>query len=133
MNVRVPRLSMKGRNSLIRADIYTQRQEELCLHITPDAHHPALSVLIPMAMQDAGLFKSFLAAAQSQYEWRRNRNPRNPRRSQAMLIIQNDAISSLQKRLAQPSAHLDDGLIMSVLHIMVADVSFIIQCSFIPN
>lgn len=96
------------------------------MHITPDAHHPALSVLIPMAMQDAGLFKSFLAAAQSQYEWRRNRNPRNPQRSQAMLIIQNDAISSLQKRLAQPSAHLDDGLIMSVLHIMVADVSFLI-------
>ncbi|KIV77557.1 hypothetical protein PV11_09347 [Exophiala sideris] len=112
-----------GQPSMASIDeyIYTQRQEELCLHITPDANHPALSVLIPMAMQDTGLFRAFLAAAQSQYEWRRNRNPRNPQRSQAMIMIQNDAIATLQKRLAQPAAHLDDGLIMSVLHLMVAD------------
>ena len=112
-------------------DIYTQRQEELCLHITPDANHPALSVLIPMAMRDTGLFRAFLAAAQSQYEWRRKRNPRNPQRSQAMIMIQNDAIATLQKRLAQPAAHLDDGVIMSVLHLMVADVSSIPH-EFIP-
>jgi hypothetical protein len=76
-----------------------------------------------MSMQDPALFKCFLVAAQSLYEWRRNRNPRQPQRSKTMLQLQTDAISSLQKRVAQPAAYLDDGLVISVLHLMVADVS----------
>lgn len=106
---------------LIQADFYIQRNEELLLKIRPDAQHPVLSVLFPMSMQDPGLFKCFLVGAQSLYEWRRF--PHQAQGSQIMMRLQSEAISSLQKRLTLPAAHMDDGLVISVLHLMVADVS----------
>ena len=107
---------------LTRADIYILRNEELVLQITPDVAHPAISVVFPMSMQDPGLFKCFLVGAQSLYEWRRN--PHQSQRSRTMIHLHGEAISSLQQRLSSLSTHLDDGLVMSVLHLMVADVSF---------
>ena len=40
-----------------------------------------------------------------------------------MIHLQGKAISALQRRLSKPSAHHDDGLLLAVLHLMVADVS----------
>lgn len=102
------------------ADVYIQRNEELLLKVRPDLQHPVLSVLFPMSMQDPSLFKCFLVGAQSLYEWRRF--PRQAKPSQTMMCLQSEAITSLQKRLTLPAAHLDDGLVLSVLHLMVADV-----------
>ncbi|EXJ79307.1 hypothetical protein A1O3_08809 [Capronia epimyces CBS 606.96] len=99
--------------------VYIQRNEELLLKIRPDVQHPVLSVLFPLSMQDPGLFKCFLVGAQSLYEWRRF--PHQAKPSQTMMRMQSEAISSLQKRLALPAAHMDDGLVLSVLHLMVAD------------
>jgi hypothetical protein len=102
-------------------DISIYRKEELCLKIKPDIDHPAISVLFPMSVQDPDLFKCLLVGAQSLHDWRRR--PFYVNRSRAMLKLQNDAISSVQKRLAGPQAHLDDGLLISITHLMVADVS----------
>lgn len=103
-------------------DISILRHEELVLKVTPDVHHPALSVIFPLSMQDPELFKCFVVGARALYEWRRN--PYHVvHRSRAILYLKKDAISSLQKRLSSPSAHLDDGLVISVAHLMVADVS----------
>lgn len=84
--------------------------------------HPALSVMVPMAMQDPALFKCLVTAAQSLFEWRRSPNPNQPQRSRALVLAQNDAIKALRKRLAKPDAQYDDGLIISVVHLMTADV-----------
>ncbi|EXJ96101.1 hypothetical protein A1O1_01227 [Capronia coronata CBS 617.96] len=113
--------AMGGRHSMQSVDeyVYIQRNEELLLKIRPDVQHPVLSVLFPMSMQDPGLFKCFLVGAQSLYEWRRF--PQQAKPSQTMMRLQSEAISSLQKRLTLPAAHLDDGLVISVLHLMVAD------------
>ncbi len=109
----------------MRADVWTFQKEELCLHITPGMEHPTLSVMVPMAIQDPGLFKCLITAAQSLYERRRNPDPRRSVRSKALILAQNDAIQALQKRLSQPDAPFDDGVVMSVLHLMTADVSHI--------
>lgn len=109
----------------MRADVWTFQKEELCLHITPGMEHPTLSVMVPMAIQDPGLFKCLITAAQSLYERRRNPDPRRSVRSKALILAQNDAIQALQKRLAQPDAPFDDCVVMSVLHLMTADVSHI--------
>ncbi|KIW51134.1 hypothetical protein, variant [Exophiala xenobiotica] len=85
--------------------------------------HPTLSVMVPMAIQDPGLFKCLITAAQSLYERRRNPDPRRSVRSKALILAQNDAIQALQKRLSQPDAPFDDGVVMSVLHLMTADSS----------
>ena len=71
-------------------------------------------------MQDPDLFKCLLVVAQSLHDWRRH--PFHVNRSHGMLKLQNEAILSLQKRLAAPQAHLDDGLLISITHLMVADV-----------
>ena len=74
-----------------------------------------------MSMQDPELFKCLLVGAQSLYDWRRQ--PFHVNRSNEMLKLQNEAIMSLRKRLTAPEAHLDDGLLISITHLMVADVS----------
>ncbi|KAJ9496494.1 hypothetical protein H2202_008157 [Exophiala xenobiotica] len=114
-----------GRPSMESIDeyVWTFQKEELCLHITPGMEHPTLSVMVPMAIQDPGLFKCLITAAQSLYERRRNPDPRGSVRSKALILAQNDAIQALQKRLAQPDAPFDDGVVMSVLHLMTADSS----------
>ncbi|KIW96622.1 uncharacterized protein Z519_02013 [Cladophialophora bantiana CBS 173.52] len=95
------------------------RKEELCLKVTPDVEHPAISVLFPMSMQDPDLFKCLLVGAQSLHDWRRD--PFHVNRSRTMLKLQNEAILSLRKRLSSPSAHLDDGVLISITHLMIAD------------
>ncbi|OQU99602.1 Fungal specific transcription factor domain-containing protein [Cladophialophora immunda] len=95
------------------------RKEELCLKITPDVEHPAISVVFPLSMQDPGLFKCLLVGAQSLHDWRRD--PFHVNRSRTMLKLQNEAILSLRKRLSAPSAHLDDGVLISITHLMIAD------------
>ncbi|KIW42002.1 uncharacterized protein PV06_05593 [Exophiala oligosperma] len=114
-----------GRPSMESIDeyVYTFTKEELCLHITPGMEHPALSVMVPMAMQDPALFKCLVTAAQSLFEWRRSPNPNQPERSRALILAQNDAIKALRTRLAKPDAQYDDGLIISVVHLMTADSS----------
>ncbi|KAL2427230.1 hypothetical protein ABEF95_003680 [Exophiala dermatitidis] len=113
--------AMTGTHRMESVDeyVYIQRNEELLLKVRPDLQHPVLSVLFPMSMQDPGLFKCFLVGAQSLYEWRRF--PRQAKPSQTMMRLQSEAITTLQKRLTLPAAHLDDGLVLSVLHLMVAD------------
>ena len=103
------------------ADIYIYRKEELCLKVTPDVDHPAISVVFSMSMQDADLFKCLLVGAQSLHDWRRD--PFHVNRSHEMLKLQNEAILAVRKRLTAPQAHLDDGLLISITHLMVADVS----------
>ncbi|EXJ61352.1 uncharacterized protein A1O5_11910 [Cladophialophora psammophila CBS 110553] len=95
------------------------RKEELCLKVTPDVEHPAISVVFPMSMQDPDLFKCLLVGAQSLRDWRRD--PFHVNRSRTMLKLQNEAILSLRKRLSSPSAHLDDGVLISITHLMIAD------------
>ncbi|KIW84511.1 hypothetical protein Z517_03761 [Fonsecaea pedrosoi CBS 271.37] len=97
------------------------RKEELCLKITPDVDHPVISVLFPLSMQDPGLFKCLLFGAQSLHDWRRD--PFHVNRSRDMLKLQNEAILSLRERLSAPSAHLDDGVLISITHLMIADSS----------
>ncbi|EXJ64876.1 hypothetical protein A1O7_01215 [Cladophialophora yegresii CBS 114405] len=95
------------------------RKEELCLKITPDVDHPAVSVVFPMSMQDPDLFKCLLMGAQSLYDWRRD--PFHVNRSHDMLKLQNEAILAVRKRLSAPEAHLDDGILVAITHLMVAD------------
>ncbi|KIX93364.1 uncharacterized protein Z520_11007 [Fonsecaea multimorphosa CBS 102226] len=95
------------------------RKEELCLKVTPDVEHPAISVVFPLSMQDPGLFKCLLVGAQSLHDWRRD--PFHVNRSQPMVKLQNEAILSLRTRLSAPSAHLDDGVLIAITHLMVAD------------
>jgi hypothetical protein len=102
-------------------DIYIYRKEELCLKITPDVDHPAISVVFPMSMQDPDLFKCLLVGAQSLHDWRRD--PFHVNRSHEMLKLQNEAILSVRKRLSAPQALLDDGVLIAITHLMVADVS----------
>jgi hypothetical protein len=102
-------------------DIYIYRKEELCLKITPDVDHPAISVVFPMSMQDPDLFKCLLVGAQSLHDWRRD--PFHVNRSHEMLNLQNEAILSVRKRLSAPQALLDDGVLIAITHLMVADVS----------
>lgn len=104
------------------ADIHILRKEELCLKITPDVDHPSISVVFPMSMHDPDLFKCLLVGAQSLHDWRRD--PFHVNRSSDMLKLQNEAILSLRKRLTAPEAHLDDGLLISITHLMVADVCY---------
>ncbi|ETI28825.1 hypothetical protein G647_01277 [Cladophialophora carrionii CBS 160.54] len=95
------------------------RKEELCLKITPDVDHPVVSVVFPMSMQDPDLFKCVLMAAQSLHDWRRD--PFHVNRSHEMLKLHNEAILSVRKRLSAPEAHLDDGVLVAITHLMVAD------------
>ncbi|OAL29468.1 hypothetical protein AYO20_09205 [Fonsecaea nubica] len=97
------------------------RKEELCLKVTPDVEHPVISILFPLSMQDPGLFKCLLFGAQSLHDWRRD--PFHVNRSRDMLKLQNEAILSLRERLSAPSAHLDDGVLISITHLMIADSS----------
>ncbi|KAH0836208.1 hypothetical protein FOPE_04312 [Fonsecaea pedrosoi] len=103
------------------------RKEELCLKITPDVDHPVISVLFPLSMQDPGLFKCLLFGAQSLHDWRRD--PFHVNRSRDMLKLQNEAILSLRERLSAPSAHLDDGVLISITHLMIADGSGVTEIS----
>ncbi|OAG37173.1 hypothetical protein AYO21_08591 [Fonsecaea monophora] len=107
--------------SIDESDISILRKEELCLKITPDVDHPVISVLFPLSMQDPGLFKCLLFGAQSLHDWRRD--PFHVNRSRDMLKLQNEAILSLRERLSAPSAHLDDGVLISITHLMIADSS----------
>jgi hypothetical protein len=100
--------------------IYIYRKEELCLKITPDVDHPAISVVFPMSMQDPDLFKCLLVGAQSLHDWRRD--PFHVNRSHEMLKLQNEAILSVRKRLSAPQALLDDGVLIAITHLMVADL-----------
>ncbi len=108
-------------SQLTSTDISIYRKEELCLKVIPNHDHPAISIVFPMSMQDPDLFRCFLVGAQSLHDWRRD--PYNVNRTHDMLKLQNKAISSLRRRLAGPEAHLDDGLLISITHLMIADVS----------
>ncbi|OAP62442.1 hypothetical protein AYL99_04645 [Fonsecaea erecta] len=101
------------------ADIAILRKEELCLKVTPDVDHPAISVVFPMSIQDPGLFKCLLVGAQSLHDWRRD--PFHVNRSRPMIKLQNEAILALRTRLSAPSAYLDDGVLISITHLMIAD------------
>lgn len=103
------------------ADIQIQRREDLVLKVLPDVAHPVVSVVFPLSIQDPCVFQCFLVEAQSLYEFRRASGL--PERSSLVTGLQGKAISALQKRLSQPSAHLDDSVLFSILHLMIAAVS----------
>jgi hypothetical protein len=103
------------------ADIQIQRREDLVLKVSPDVAHPVVSVVFPLSIQDPCVYRCFLVGAQSLYEFRRASGP--PERSSLVIDLQGKAILALQKRLSKPSAHLDDGVLFSVLHLMIAAVS----------
>lgn len=73
-------------------------------------------------MQDPCVYSCFLVGAQSLYEFRRwtGTEPHEP--SRLMTKLYGKAISALQKRLSEPSAYLDDNLLFSVIHLMIASV-----------
>lgn len=102
-------------------DIQIHRGEDLVLKIAPDVAHPIITVVFPASVQDPCVFHCFLVAAQSLYEFRRSLWP--PERSSVMSHLQGKAFSALQKRISKPSAHLDDGVLYSIIHLMIAAVS----------
>ncbi|KEF62172.1 uncharacterized protein A1O9_00144, partial [Exophiala aquamarina CBS 119918] len=110
----------RSANAFNSIDEYIQihRGEDLVLKIAPDVAHPVISVVFPSAVQDPCVFHCFLAAAQSLYEFRRS--PWPPERSSVMSHLQGKAFSALQQRLSAPSAHLDDGVLYSIIHLMIA-------------
>jgi hypothetical protein len=113
---------LSGISRLTSIDISIYRKEELCLKVTGDLDHPAISVIWPLSMQEPDLFKCLLVGARSLHDWRRR--PFYVNRTHDMLKLQNDALLALQKRLNAPKAHLDDGVLISITHLMVADVSW---------
>lgn len=73
-------------------------------------------------MQDPDLYKCVLVGAKCLHDL--HRNPFHVNRTHVMLQLQNEAILSLRKRLSGQGAHLDDGLLISITHLMVAVVSW---------
>jgi hypothetical protein len=56
-------------------------------------------------------------------DWRRD--PFHVNRSRERLKLQNEAILTIQNRLVSPEAHLDDGLLVAITHLMISDVSVV--------
>src|SRR4051794_38865303 len=102
------------------ADIQIQRREDLVLKVSPDVAHPIISVVFPLSIQDPCVYRCFLVGAQSLYEFRRCAGPPEP--SNLMVNLYSKAIAALQKRLSEQSAYLDDNILFSIVHLMIASV-----------
>lgn len=102
-------------------DVQIHRGEDLVLKIAPDMAHPIITVVVPSSVADPCVFQCFLVAAESLYQFRRR--PWRPERTAIVTHLQGKAFSALQKRISKPSAHLDDGILYSIIHLMVAAVS----------
>jgi hypothetical protein len=112
-----------GPLKLTVTDIQTQRREDLVLKVSPDVAHPLISVVFPLSMQDPCVYDCFLVAAQSLYEFRRWTGAGAPEPSSVANNLYGKAIRTLQKRLSERSAYLDDNVLFSVVHLMIASVS----------
>lgn len=103
------------------AVIQIQRREDLVLKVAPDVAHPVVSVVFPLSIQDPCVYRCFLVGAQSLYEFRRSTG--RPRPSSLVIDLYGKAITALQSRLSEQSAYLDDNVLFSIVHLMIASVS----------
>jgi hypothetical protein len=91
--------------------------EELILELTAGVRHPILCTTFRVSLQDPGLFTCFLAVSRTFYEQRRSETRFQP--SNHLLDLQAQGLSSVRDRIMKEGAENNDGLIASILQLMV--------------
>jgi hypothetical protein len=91
--------------------------EELVLELSAGVRHPILYTTFRASLQDSRLFSCFLAASRTFYEQRRSGTRFQP--SNSLLDLQAQGLGNIRDRIMQEGAANDDGLIASIMQLMV--------------